>query len=487
MSYGAEYGDGDDEDQRDDDDETNEVDRLCREAILRLEIGDFEGAREIANEAVALDEDHPFPLFVLGLVAEQEGDIPTARYLSDQALRAASTNADAIQFRAQLHVREYEFDAAERLLRFCIAHNPYDSSLHESLARVFLARGKHSDALQAAQSSLRIDPSNPGALAVRVAALDDSGDSDQLLAVLRQAVQMHPDDPYSMVELAAVEAEHGNVDRARVLLARAQRIAPNDTEIQDARVTIEGAHDWPLLQPLPRLLRWLHDFPGGLTGFVLAFLVASVPLHQLTAVSPGYALPAWALMGAWATVAFYAWIGPPLLISRLNLGAARVARARATTAGFETDRLVDIVALYFAARRFGEGTRLLGTAAPTLPSPAAEELAAAATRLRRPHERLLQLLASVPADSRLLIALAAALFVAAPVLHGLTDQPIALLRSAGVLVALLSWLPMRVELRALRQLEAALESAHLQQQAAPAGDVGETWPDDPRSDLRDAS
>jgi tetratricopeptide (TPR) repeat protein len=487
MTYDeADYGDGDDLPAGDDDEQSDEIERLCRDALTRLEDGDADAAREIASEAVAMDDQHPFPLFVLGLVAEQEGDLAAARYLSDQALRSASTNADAIQFRAQLHLRENEFDDAEHLLKFGIVHNPDDAALHESLARVLLARGRHDEALHAAQASLRIDPSNHGAHAVRVAALDDSGDASSLLAVLRQAVQMHPDDPFTMVELAAIEAEQGNVDRARVLLSRAQRLAPRDPDIRDARLTIEVGHDHLLLRPLPRLQRWLREFPGGLAGFLLAFVVASFPLQELATTSPGWVIPVWALFLTWGSVAAYAWLAPPVLTARLNRSAARTTRARAATEAIELERLIDAVATFFVARRYGEGVGLLRGAANGAPDHIADELHRAVRILRRPYNRVLQWLSWNPCDARLLIALAAIGGVGGPYLSFLTGIPTATYRvvAAGCLVG--GYLLTRVERRMLVVLGEAVDTArHIEadfSDHAPLGRSSRPGSGDPRDD-----
>src|SRR4051812_12009354 len=83
-------------DHHDDEHDESEVERLCRESLQLLELDEVEGARDRAMEAVQLDDGHPFPVFVLGLIAEQEGDLTAARYLADQALESAATNADAL-------------------------------------------------------------------------------------------------------------------------------------------------------------------------------------------------------------------------------------------------------------------------------------------------------------------------------------------------------------------------------------------------------
>src|SRR5665647_1784485 len=97
------FGDASDADENSDDAANSAVDDLCHEALVLMEASEMGSARERAMEAVRLDDEHPFPLFVLGLIAEHEGDVVEARMMSDLALKTAATNADAIQLRAHVH------------------------------------------------------------------------------------------------------------------------------------------------------------------------------------------------------------------------------------------------------------------------------------------------------------------------------------------------------------------------------------------------
>jgi Flp pilus assembly protein TadD len=418
------FGSGDEES----DPTEEEVERLCREGLERLEEGDSEAAREAAAEAVTLDPDHPFPQFVLALVADQEGDDVAARYLSDNALRGAPTNGDTIQFRALLHVRDHEFDKAEALLRGGIVHNPDDASLIESLARVCMGTGKHEEALRSAEAALRLEPLSEGARSIRMAILDASRDPETMLAVLRQAVQMHPDDPQPMLELAAMEVEIGNVERARRLLDRAHRLAPRDSQIADIRVMVDGAYAPIGLRPLPKLLSWLREFPGGLVGFLLGLVVAALPLGALAEAGTGYAPIAGAVLLVWGLTAMYAWVGPPLLAARLDAGAAFIAeerlRAEARETSHETgearsiinvDRVADAASLLVEARSWRRLRALMSFASRTESrDDVREALQTTNERVRTVPSRTLQLLTCIPADTRLLVGTAAAISVTAP-------------------------------------------------------------------------
>lgn len=422
-----------------DDEQEREIERICHDALELLEDDECEAARERATDAVRIDDEHPFPLFVLGLIAEREDDLPGARRLADLALQSAATNADTIGLRAHLHVREHEFDAAERLLRFGVAHNPDDSQLHEGLARVALARGHYDDALDAATACLRLEPGNVGAAAVRSAALDERHDRGALLATLRQSVQIHPDDPYSMVELASIEMEHGNLDRARVLLLRAQRLAPRDRDIFDIRILIEGVREHPLLRPVPHVLRWVRDFPGGLAGLLIGLIIAALPLHALATTSPAYAIPVISIISIWGGVGLYAWVAPAILNLRLEQVAADSGMARIVSQLTEPsapmpslDRVGDVVSLLVTARRrraacrlldavadrYGSGTPATSARAAEAPrTQAADELRQLARTLRRPHRALGYLMLCVPGDVRLLAAAAVSGAMLAPLLQ----------------------------------------------------------------------
>ncbi|MCW2925038.1 MAG: sulfotransferase [Thermoleophilia bacterium] len=476
--------DDEDSSDRDDDPVAAEIEDRCQDALDALEAGDLGLAREIAMAAVRMDDEHPFPMFVLGLVAEQDGDLDTARDMAELSLRTAGTNPDAIGLRAHIHVRQHQLAEAEELLRFGIAHNPDEATLHEGLARVALARGEHREALQAASTALRIEPGNAGAIAVRAAALDEGGDRTALLAALRQGVQLHPEDPYSMLELASVEMEHGNLDRARALLLRAQRLAPRDREIGDVRALVEHVQARPLLRPVPGLLRWLRDFPGGLAGFLIGFVVAALPLHALAVTNPDYRIAALTIIVAWGGVALYAWIAPAVLTHRLNQRAARGGFDRLAVDLRDplvpppsAERIADVVAMLVAARARGRAVQLLELAARrTVEHDAASEVAAPlavlARRLRRPLARAREVVLVLPAASRWCVALAVAAAVAAPALAPATA--LSLLAWHGVALACMTaaWLLVLSERAASRDVEDAFAAIALTSAATstpPAG------------------
>lgn len=472
----------DEADEVDDDPLAAEIEERCQDALDALDADDAALARELAMAAVRLDDEHPFPMFVLGLVAEREGDLDTARDMAELSLRTAGTNPDAIGLRAHIHVRQHELAEAEDLLRFGIAHNPDDATLHEGLARVALARGRHEEALQAAGAALRLEPGNSGAMAVRTAALEEGGDRGALLAALRQGVQLHPEDPYAMVELASLEMEHGNLDRARMLLVRAQRLAPRDPEIGTVRALVEHVHERPLLRPVPGLLRWMRDFPGGLPGFLVGFIVAALPLHVLAMGYPQYRVAAISVIAAWGLVALYAWIAPAMLTHRLNQRAAAGAVQRLQVdlrdplgALPPVERLIDALAMLgaahdrrgvselatLAARR--AATHSHRTLAPGADVAAELEplLVGLARRLRGTGARLRSALLAVPVLARLLVALAAAVTIMAPALA--TATPLMVLGWHGVafVSGITAWLLVLVERRWSRDLDEALAALRL--------------------------
>lgn len=466
----------------DDDPLAAEIEERCQDALDALEADDPALARELAMAAVRLDDEHPFPMFVLGLVAEREGDLDTARDMAELSLRTAGTNPDAIGLRAHIHVRQHELAEAEDLLRYGIAHNPDEATLHEGLARVALARGRHEAALQAATTALRIEPGNPGAMAVRAAALESGADRGALLAALRQGVQLHPEDPYAMVELASVEMEHGNLERARMLLMRAQRLAPRDPEIGSVRALIEHVHERPLLRPVPGLLRWMRDFPGGLAGFLVGFVVAALPLHALATVSDEYRIPAVAAIVTWGAVALYAWIAPAVLTHRLNQRAARGGAARLAEelrdplgAAPPLERLADVTAMLVAAHDRRAAAELVTLAArrarahgrrPLAPGSAmAAEIVlpldSLARRLRGPRARLRNAILFVPGAPRALVALAVCLAIAAPALATAAALPLPAWHALAFACVGLAWGLMVAERSAARQVDEAFTELQL--------------------------
>lgn len=453
-----------------------EIEQLCQDALDALEADDLELAREIALGGVRLDDEHPFPMFVLGLVAERQGDLDTARDMAELALRSAETNPDAIGLRAHIHVAQHEFDQAAALLRFGITHNPDEAMLHEGLARVALAQGRTEEALKSASTALRLEPSNPGAMAVRAAALEASADRSSMLAALRQGVLLHPEDPYGMVELASLEMEHGNLDRARSLLMRASRLAPHDRHIGDVRVLVDHVHERRLLRPVPALLRWLRDFPGGLPGFLVGLLVAALPVHALAVAMPQYRIPAAIVLGAWGLVALYAWIAPSVLTHRLNQRAAAGSRSRVELELLDplappppTEQVAEALAMLVDARERRAAATLAMQVMDRLPDDdgAVDGLRDAIRTLTSVRVRAGLAWFTSPPVARILVAVGAIALLCAPTF----EDSGALTRTAWYAIStgalLLAWLLTTVERRVSRALDEVFAEIRLLGSARP--------------------
>jgi tetratricopeptide (TPR) repeat protein len=391
--------------------------------------------------------------------------------MAELALRTAETNPDAIGLRAHIHVSQYEFEQAETLLRFGIAHNPDEAMLHEGLARVSLARGRHEDALKSANTALRLEPSNPGAMAVRAAALEEVSDREAVLAALRQGVLLHPEDPYGMVELASMEMERGNLDRARSLLMRASRLAPSDREIGDVRVLVDHVHTHRLLRPVPKLLKWLREFPGGLPGFVIGLLIAGLPLHAVAVAFPQYRVPALTLAGVWAAVALYAWIAPARLTHRLNQRAARASRDRLERELHDPlavvprgERVTDVLAMTIDARERRAAVKLAATLADRFAdeADAAVALRAFATEANSTTVRAGLSPLTLPALARALVAVAATLFVTAPSIASRIDHvDNNIVYAVGLIALTLAWASNHLEGRARLRTDEAIAQVRL--------------------------
>ena len=441
-------------------DDNEDVERLCHEALALFERSDLSEARQLAMEAVALDDEHPFPMFILGLIAEFEGDIPSARDLSELALQSAATNADTIQLRAQVHLREYEFDKAEKLLRFGIVHNPDDAALHEGLARLLMALGRHAEARECAEAALRLDSSNEGAYAVRSASYESSGDHDGLLAALRQSAQLNPDDAFVLAQLAAVEAELGDIPRARALLNRADRLSPRSAHIADLQVALGSIDSSRLLRPLPGLLRWMRSFPGGIVGFLLGFVVMALPLLEVASRSTLHAVTAGTVLAVWGLVGAYAWLGPAALVQRLASGAATAGYQRLMdhlslpdAETVDPEQVFDLVQVHVLARRRRQAVEILQCVSATTSDPLAQhQMLAIAARLNRPMSRVTFAVTRIPAARRVMMAVAMGIGIAAPLLvsNGTAAIP---MYGAGVALALLAAACGISEIRTLRILQ----------------------------------
>ena len=119
------------------------------------------------------------------------------------------------------HVRKQEYDAAITAAKAYVARNPVSVTPYNLLARVYLAAGRQSEAIETLNKALKIDPGDPGAnqSLAQIAASEQR--YDEALGYYATILEHHENALNALLESARLEARKGNEEAAVAFLQRA--------------------------------------------------------------------------------------------------------------------------------------------------------------------------------------------------------------------------------------------------------------------------
>lgn len=158
----------------------------------------------------------PIALAASGWARLRERAVAGARRSLDAAAIALCAALGALSF---AHARD--FRDAETLWRATIACNPGAFLAWSNLASHLNERGRHAEALEAAEGALRAKPDDARAFVNRAIALERLGSPHEALASLDRAIALAPDDPAARANRGQLLLGLGRADEALAELERA--------------------------------------------------------------------------------------------------------------------------------------------------------------------------------------------------------------------------------------------------------------------------
>lgn len=133
------------------------------------------------------------------------------------------------------------FELAIPLLRDGLASSPQDPKLLNHLSYALLRTGDHVEALELAERSVAVEPSNEWSHRLRALALNRMGRAKRALAAAEEARRLAPEQWIVHTTLAEMQANMGHLQEAEASARKAVRVAPNapGPHLQLASVLLE--------------------------------------------------------------------------------------------------------------------------------------------------------------------------------------------------------------------------------------------------------
>lgn len=208
-----------------------------------------------------------------------QGKYAQARTLISQVLQKNPRDDDALILRAEIAMHDRDPTSAVADLRAVLRDQPRSITLQQSIARAYLEKGEPGLAEEALRSAMEVAPDDAATRTLLARLLDQSGRSDQAMAILQEGVgrtpksvplrvavlQMHlsrhdakaaletaeqlkelePQSSVGMYFAGLALLEQGRLDDSRKELERALAFNPGDFQTLLALVNVETAAKKP--------------------------------------------------------------------------------------------------------------------------------------------------------------------------------------------------------------------------------------------------
>jgi adenylate cyclase len=194
-------------------------------------------AKQLAEEAIALDPDYAWAYFVLGRAhmvdvwltstKSPKDSIAKSREFAQKAIELDDSLAEAYALLAYLFVMTKEHDEAVALAEKAVALNPNSSDLHYRLGKIYTFVSRWEESLLEYNKAIRLDPIPQNFYLWSLGyAYAWTGQYEEAMKWGEKAVRQQPDDLFAHLMLAAVYSFSGRDDKAQVEAAEVLRINP---------------------------------------------------------------------------------------------------------------------------------------------------------------------------------------------------------------------------------------------------------------------
>jgi tetratricopeptide (TPR) repeat protein len=189
----------------------------------------------LLNHLLQLHPDNTTGHAMLAVLEYRKGDCPAAAPHFEKAGPIVDSQLDALHAYATCLVRLKRLDAAEAVLQKAVALSPDSPRDRQVLASVQLMDHKPKDALETLQPLLEAKNPDSNTLQLASRAYEDTGDTPQAVATLRQALLLDPQNVSLYLDFATICFSHESFQVGIDVLTEGLSQQPKSDDLYVAR------------------------------------------------------------------------------------------------------------------------------------------------------------------------------------------------------------------------------------------------------------
>jgi Tfp pilus assembly protein PilF len=170
----------------------------------------------------------PHPLVLRGREALNRGDLRAAEAATEERLKTAGRDVNALELRALIQQRRGQFGQAARTLDAVIGIDPHADWAFNELIQLFMAHGKLGDAEKVARAALRTNPRNAQGHNLFGYILSEMNDLPSGEWHFRRALELAGPQAAFLTNLALNLMKQGRTDEADSHFAQAHELDPRE-------------------------------------------------------------------------------------------------------------------------------------------------------------------------------------------------------------------------------------------------------------------
>jgi len=194
------------------------------------ERGQLHQAREAAEKAVALQDDHLLARTVLAEIAMAEDDVLSAMAHAEAATEAHGDTPRLLRLKAQVFLATHQYDLALQALQALQGRRPLDLYSYRMLADLYAQLGLTEQALANWSELHRRTMTSPVYARQIADVYRAQGDDEQALHYFRQVIHVDPYDPAVHEAIAAIHRNAGRGDQAVQAARCLTQLSPGSAE-----------------------------------------------------------------------------------------------------------------------------------------------------------------------------------------------------------------------------------------------------------------
>jgi|GEM_PF-133993 len=216
--------------------------KTLREAVLRLNAGDWQGGSQLAIQALNIDEKCPEAWHVLAVARDKCNDFKTAITCYETALKLSPDNPAIANDIGRLAYRMGMTDLAEKFFRFFLDKCPGHIEAINNLATTLREASKIDEAIELLREAITANPADPQLWNALGTVVNAQGDMASSIIFYDEALKYDPNHVHARYNAGNAKATVGDIEDGLSDLLIALPTFVDGSNIMTCKLSIAFCH-----------------------------------------------------------------------------------------------------------------------------------------------------------------------------------------------------------------------------------------------------